>query len=103
MLVLLKTYVRIAPRSELAVKFSINISTCVIKANYHFNIRIVIINHSNEVFKIKEGDRVAQLVLECIQTPDTATIAILPDTDRGNKGLGSTGGVTVTVNQLVLD
>ena len=57
----------------------------------------------NEVLQIKEGDIVVQLVLECIQRPDTATVALLPHTDRGYKGFQSTRLTTATDNQVVLD
>ena len=44
------TYRRIVPKSGLAVKFSIDISAGVIDLDYHGNVRILIVNHSNKVF-----------------------------------------------------
>lgn len=41
---------------------------------------------------ICEGDRIAQLILECIITPDVAEMDELPSTQRGAGGFGSTGG-----------
>ena len=40
---------------------------------------------------VKAGDRVAQLILECIVTPDVAEVENLDDTVRGAGGYGSTG------------
>lgn len=41
---------------------------------------------------VKRGDRVAQLILERIMTPDVVEVAELDDTSRGANGYGSTGG-----------
>ena len=40
--------------------------------------------------EVKVGDRIAQLILECIQTPKVSKVDSLPETVRGNKGFGST-------------
>ena len=45
---------------------------------------------------VKAGDRVAQLVLERIATPEVVEVAELDDTDRGAGGFGSTGGVSAS-------
>ena len=75
------TYGRIVPRSGLSVKNSIDIGAGVIDADYRGPVKILLINHANTPFHVKEGDRVAQLVLECVQTPGTATVDTLPETD----------------------
>lgn len=41
---------------------------------------------------VKRGDRVAQLILERIMTPEVVEVAELDDTSRGAAGYGSTGG-----------
>lgn len=43
-------------------------------------------------FTVKVGDRVAQLILEKIETPEVVEVADLDDTERGAGGFGSTGG-----------
>lgn len=50
-------------------------------------------HHSDaqEVFNIRPGDRVAQLILEKISTPTVVTTDLLPDSTRGTGGFGSTG------------
>ena len=52
---------------------------------------MVLFNHSAEDFKVQAGDRIAQLILERIKTPQVKKMATLDDTDRGARGFGSTG------------
>eukprot|EP01004_Peranema_trichophorum_P010638 NODE_9452_length_590_cov_33.184154_g8817_i0.p1 GENE.NODE_9452_length_590_cov_33.184154_g8817_i0~~NODE_9452_length_590_cov_33.184154_g8817_i0.p1 ORF type:complete len:174 (-),score=34.48 NODE_9452_length_590_cov_33.184154_g8817_i0:69-536(-) len=85
------TYGRVAPRSGLAVKFHIDVGAGVIDADYRGNVQVVLFNHSNTDFVIKRGDRIAQLILEKIVTPDVEELQELPVTERGAGGFGSTG------------
>ena len=62
-------YGRIAPRSGLAVKRFIDVGAGVIDADYRGEIGVVLFNHSDEDFVVKSGDRIAQLILEKIETP----------------------------------
>ena len=64
------TYGRIAPRSGLALKHSIDIGAGVVDEDYRSPIKVILINYSKDDFVVKVGDRIAQLVLECIVTPD---------------------------------
>ena len=84
-------YGRIAPRSGLAVKKFIDVGAGVIDADYRGEVGVVLFNHSGEDFKVKPGDRIAQLILEKIDTPQVKEVEELPDTTRGAKGFGSTG------------
>ena len=90
-LVLSGTYGRIAPISGLALKHSIDIGAGVVDEDYRGPIKVILINHSKDDFVVKVGDRIAQLVLECIVTPDTEMVNSLPESTRGAKGFGSTG------------
>ncbi|KNC52553.1 deoxyuridine 5'-triphosphate nucleotidohydrolase [Thecamonas trahens ATCC 50062] len=85
------TYGRIAPRSGLAWKHFIDVGAGVIDADYRGNVGVVLYNHSDVDFNIAVGDRVAQLVLEKIATPDVVAVDDLDATDRGAGGFGSTG------------
>src|SRR6266576_577255 len=85
------TYGRIAPRSGLSVKSSIDIGAGVIDQDYRGNIKILLINHSDAEFIVKLGDRIAQLILEQIKTPKTILADSLNSTERGRQGFGSTG------------
>jgi len=58
------TYGRIAPRSGLAVKNFIDVGAGVIDADYRGQVKILLFNHADSDFEVKEGDRVAQLILE---------------------------------------
>ena len=100
-LVPLGTYGCIAPRTGLSVKNSIDIGAGVIDADYCGPVKILLINHANTPFHVKEGDRVAHLVLEYVQTPDIATVDALPETEQGEQGFGSTG--IASVNQVILE
>ena len=85
------TYARIATRSSLAWGKHVNISAGVIDRDYRGNVGIVIFNHSNKTLFLKKGERVAQLILEVIMTPDVNVVQELPDSVRGSGGFGSTG------------
>src|SRR5271170_4154857 len=84
-------YGRIAPRSGLAVKNMIGIGAGVIDRDYTGEIKVVLLNHSNNGFSIKKGDRIAQLILEKIITPKIKKITKITKTKRGKKGFRSTG------------
>ena len=59
--------------------------------DYRGPIKVIFINHSKDDFLVKIGDRIGQLVLECIVTPDTEMVNSLPESTRGDTGFGSTG------------
>ena len=85
------TYGRVAPRSGLAAKHFIDVGAGVIDSDYRGNIGVVLFNHSNEVFEIRKGDRIAQLIIEVIKTPDVKLVDKIEETMRGDGGFGSTG------------
>jgi len=85
------TYGRIAPRSGLAVKKGIDVGAGVIDRDYTGQVGVVLFNNSDEDFEIKVGDRIAQLVIEKIATPEVQIVDDLEDTVRGVGGFGSTG------------
>jgi dUTP pyrophosphatase len=86
------TYGRIAPRSGLTWKNSIDIGAGVIDEDYLGNIGVILFNHSDIDFPVKKGDRIAQLILERI-IPDAEIVEVdnLQETARGIGGFGSTG------------
>ena len=91
------TYGRIAPRSGLATKNSIDIGGGVIDKNYRGPVGINLINHSDLPFQVRQGDRIPQLILEKIKTPETTLVINLDKTGRGSKGFGSTGIAGISV------
>ena len=63
----------------------------VIDADYRGPLKIPLFNLSETDFSVSEGDRVAQLILERIYTPDVVEAAELEESVRGAGGFGSTG------------
>eukprot|EP00056_Hartaetosiga_gracilis_P017598 m.7788 g.7788 ORF g.7788 m.7788 type:complete len:153 (-) comp5911_c0_seq1:165-623(-) len=84
-------YGRVAPRSGLTVKHFLDVGAGVIDADYRGNVGVVLFNFSEKDYEVKKGDRIAQLILEQIATPDVKEVEELPDTHRGEGGFGSTG------------
>ncbi|KAL2471776.1 Deoxyuridine 5'-triphosphate nucleotidohydrolase [Abeliophyllum distichum] len=85
------TYARIAPRSGLAWKHSIDVGAGVIDADYRGPVGVILFNHSDSDFEVKTGDRIAQLIIQKIETPEVTEVDDLDSTVRGSGGFGSTG------------
>lgn len=85
------TYGRIAPRSGLAAKNFIDTGAGVIDADYRGPLKVLLFNHADVDYDIKQGDRIAQLVLERIVNPDVFEVPELEQSVRGAGGFGSTG------------
>jgi len=83
-------YGRIAPRSSLAVK-SIDVGAGVVDSDYRGEVKVLLINNSNDTFFIKTKDRIAQLIITKIDSPEIKVEKELTDTERGEGGFGSTG------------
>ena len=84
-------YARIAPRSGLALKKFIDVGAGVVDSDYRGEVGVVLFNHGDQDFEVKMGDRIAQLILEKIDTPPVEEVQGLDDTVRGSGGFGSTG------------
>ncbi|XP_048376584.1 deoxyuridine 5'-triphosphate nucleotidohydrolase-like [Stegostoma tigrinum] len=84
-------YGRVAPRSGLAAKHFIDVGAGVIDEDYRGNVGVVLFNFGNEDFKVKKGDRIAQLICERICYPELEELKSLDETERGAGGFGSTG------------
>jgi dUTP pyrophosphatase len=82
---------RIAPRSGLAAKHFIDTGAGVIDADYRGPVKVLLFNHADTDFEVKEGDRIAQLVIERIYTPEVVEVQELEESVRGAGGFGSTG------------
>ena len=85
------TYIRIAPRSGLAVKNAIQVGAGVVDSDYVGEVKVLLFNCGSSPFEIKTGDRIAQAIVEQIKTPDVMVVGKLEDTARGAGGFGSTG------------
>ena len=84
-------YARIAPRSGLALKKFIDVGAGVVNSDYCGEVGVVLFNHVNQDFEVKMGDRIAQLILEKIDTPPVEEVQDLDNIVRGTGGFGSTG------------
>ena len=82
---------RVAPRSGLASKSFIDTGAGVIDSDYRGEVKVLLFNHAETEFEIKEGDRVAQLIIEQIYTPEVQVVDELEESVRGAGGFGSTG------------
>lgn len=63
----------------------------VIDADYRGPVGVILFNHSDVDFEVKVGDRIAQLIIEEILTPNVLEVEDLDSTVRGEGGFGSTG------------
>jgi dUTP pyrophosphatase len=83
----------IRPRSGLAVKFGVTIVNTpgTIDADYRGEIKVILINLGNEPFVVSNGDRIAQMVFRSIAKARFKAVDILPGSQRGKGGFGSTG------------
>ncbi|CAG8700083.1 12247_t:CDS:2 [Cetraspora pellucida] len=64
------TYGRVAPRSGLALKHFLDCGAGVIDADFRGPVGVLLFNFGDEDYKVKEGERIAQLILERIYTPE---------------------------------
>lgn len=84
-------YGRIAPRSGLAVNYGLDVLAGVVDSDYRGEIVCALVNHGRETFVLEAGQRIAQLIVEAIITPEPAWADSLDETARGAGGFGSTG------------
>lgn len=77
-------------KSGLNVKHGIT-SDGVIDVGYTGSIAVKLYNHSGIDYTVRRGDKISQLVVVNIDTPDPVLVEKLEDTERGNSGFGSTG------------
>lgn len=85
--------VQVRPRSGLALKQGI---TCLntpgtIDADYRGEVGVILINLSGEIQVIKDGDRIAQLVVQRVERAEWHSVQELPATERSAGGFGHTG------------
>jgi dUTP pyrophosphatase len=82
---------RIGSRSGLSVKHNIETGAGWIDSDYRGEVKVELKNFSGQDFIVEEGDRIAQLIILPMVTPDLEPIDRLPSTARGAGGFGSTG------------
>jgi len=84
---------QIRPRSGLAFKHGLTVlnSPGTIDADYRGEIKVLLVNISNEPFSISNGERIAQMVVATHARVEWETVKELGNTVRGAGGFGSTG------------
>lgn len=84
---------QIRPRSGLAAKNGITVLNApgTIDADYRGEIKVILINLSNESFVVQDGERIAQLIVASHEKVEWMPADELVETDRGAAGFGSTG------------
>jgi dUTP pyrophosphatase len=84
---------QIRPRSGLAFKHGITVlnSPGTIDADYRGEIKVLLVNLSNEIFEVNNGDRIAQMVVAAYQRVEFIISEQLSETQRGSGGYGHTG------------
>ena len=84
---------QVRPRSGLALKHGITVLNTpgTIDADYRGEIKVLLVNLSNEPFVINEGERIAQMVVAKHEQADFILVSELDETERGDGGYGHTG------------
>lgn len=84
---------QVRPRSGLAIKKGVTVLNTpgTIDADYRGEIKVILVNLSNEDFIIEDGERIAQMVIARHETIEWQAVEILDETERGAGGFGHTG------------
>lgn len=85
--------IQVRPRSGLAFKSGITVLNTpgTIDSDYRGEIKVILINHGHTSFEIKNGDRIAQLIVAPVVQANIEEVVEISETERGSGGLGSTG------------
>ncbi len=84
---------QVRPRSGLAAKYGITVlnSPGTIDADYRGEIKVILVNLSDEPYTINHGDRIAQMIISHHETIAWKQVEVLNTTERGTGGFGHTG------------
>ena len=84
---------QVRPRSGLAYRHGITVlnSPGTIDADYRGEVKVLLVNLSNEAFTVQPGDRIAQMVVAAHEQVAWQVVRMLSETARGTGGYGSTG------------
>ncbi|CCD88079.1 Deoxyuridine 5'-triphosphate nucleotidohydrolase (dUTPase) (dUTP pyrophosphatase) [Bradyrhizobium sp. ORS 285] len=84
---------QVRPRSGLAARHGVTVlnSPGTIDADYRGEVCVLLINHGQEPFLIKRGERIAQMVIAAVARAELSIVTTLSKTARGSGGFGSTG------------
>ena len=84
----------VQPRSGLAAKYGITIVNApgLVDSGYRGEVKVVLLNTGDEPFEVEPGMRIAQFVVLPVAAVELVEVADLPETERGERGHGSSGG-----------
>ncbi len=84
---------QVRPRSGMAIKHGISVLNTpgTIDADYRGEIRVILVNLSNEPYTIHDGDRIAQMIISAHVQAQWVKVDVLSETERGAGGFGHTG------------
>ena len=84
---------KVSAYSGLAAKFGISVLNApgTIDADYRGEVKVILVNLSNEPFVVNPGERIAQMVIARYETVEWDEVEVLDETERGAGGFGSTG------------
>ena len=87
------TEAQVRPRSGLAAKYGISVLNApgTIDADYRGEVKVILVNLSNEPFVVNPGERIAQMVVARYEKVEWEETVSLDETERGEGGFGSTG------------
>ena len=87
------TEAQVRPRSGLAAKHGISVLNApgTIDADYRGEVKVILVNLSNEPFVVNPGERIAQMVVARYEKVEWEEVESLDETERGAGGFGSTG------------
>ena len=85
--------IQVRPRSGLAAKHGITVLNTpgTIDSDYRGELKIILINLGKSAFVVNNGERIAQIIVSPVTVADFKLTDFLSDTERGEKGFGSTG------------
>ncbi|MDO8240885.1 MAG: dUTP diphosphatase [Candidatus Moranbacteria bacterium] len=78
-------------KSGIAVNGGIKVLGGVIDSGYRGEVKVGLINLSQEIYNIKKGDKIAQMLIQKVENSDIIEVVELDETERGASGFGSTG------------
>ena len=84
---------QVRPRSGLALKHGITLPNApgTVDEDYRGEVGVIVLNTGAEAFVIARGDRIAQAVFAPVTRAEWEEVVVLPETQRGTGGFGSTG------------
>ena len=84
---------QVRPRSGLALKHGVTVLNTpgTVDSDYRGELGVILANFGSDAFVVERGMRIAQLVVEPVERAEIVEVKVLPPTERGEGGFGSSG------------